>query len=324
MKQIPNVRDLRNILVLRGEGSLGDAIISSCCYRNIKKVSPQTKITVACFGSAYDFIAHNPYIDEVARLPVRHIIRPNQRWISLFLTALKLRKCQFDLVLDSSNKDFWNWRAFKWIVGGDRVLDCFTSPVRPFGAPDKHGSKHEQAILKLLGIEDADKSYDLPISAHTRQDVQNWLESRKLSSYILINPSGSIDKRGFRPDMLHEICMRLRVLGLPFVVATLPRAYDKWVTALKDMPDVQIKRTADVFELFDLVRRAVLVVTPDTAAVHIASGFEKPSLVFYNTLSAYNAPENPKALIIQSSPEDINRFDWKDFLARLDALKQLL
>lgn len=324
MKQIPNVQDVRNILILRGEGSLGDAIISSCCYRNIKKANPQVKITVACFGSAYDYIAHNPYIDEVVRLPIRRIIRPNQRWVSLFLAALKLRKRQFDLVLDSSDKDFFNWRTFKWIVGGERVLDCFTSPVQPFGAPDKHGSQHEQAILRLLGIETPDKSYDLPISSRTRQEVQNWLDSRKLSSYILINPAGSVSKRTFRPDVLHELCVRLRFLGLPFLITTMPAAYAKWVSAVQDLPDVQVKRTVDVFELFELVRRASLVVTPDTAVVHVASGFQKPSLIFYNTLSAYNAPDNSKALIIETDPEDINKFDWQQLLTLSEPLKQLI
>ena len=68
MEKIPDIRDLHNILVCRGEGSLGDAIISSCCYREIKKANPDAKITVACFGSAYDFFRHNPYVDEVFKL----------------------------------------------------------------------------------------------------------------------------------------------------------------------------------------------------------------------------------------------------------------
>lgn len=324
MKNIPDIRDLRNILVLRGEGSLGDAIISSCCYREIKKANPKAKITVACFGSAYEFFKNNPYVDEVFKLPVRRVIRPNQRWLSLFLSALKLRRRKFDLVLDSSDKDFFNWRAFKHVCGGARVLDCFTSPVRPFGSPKEHGSQHEAAILKQLGIKNPDKSYDLPIPPLRRQAAADWLEEHKIHKYILLNPTGSVAPRRFRPETLRELCAALRRLQLPFVVCAMPSNVKELTETFKDVPDAYVKQTADIFELFEFVRRAALVVTPDTAVVHIASGFEKPSLVFYNTFSAYNAPDNPKALVLETDEADVNVFDWWKLESLIGRLQKTL
>lgn len=315
---------MRNILVLRGEGSLGDAIISSCCYREIKKANPQAKITVACFGAAFGFFKNNPYVDEVFKLPVRRIIRPNQRWLGLFVAALKLRRKKFDLVLDSSDKDFFNWRAFKWLAGGERVLDCFTSPVKPFGAPARHGSVHEQAILKQLGIPNPDKSYDLPVGPLTRKAVAEWLEKNKIQKYILLNPTGSVAPRRFRMDTLLELCTAMRRLGLPFVLPAMASNFKELSEIFQSRPDVFVKQTADIFELFELVRRAALIVTPDTAVVHIASGFEKPSLVFYNTLSAYNAPDNPHALVLETERPDVNMFDWWKLESLIDRLKNNL
>ena len=69
MKEIPNVHDLHNILILLEEGSLSDALLSSCCYREIKKANPQVKITAACCGPAYDYLVYHPCIDEVIKLP---------------------------------------------------------------------------------------------------------------------------------------------------------------------------------------------------------------------------------------------------------------
>lgn len=310
MEKIPDIRDLHNILVCRGEGSLGDAIISSCCYREIKKANPDAKITVACFGSAYDFFRHNPYVDEVFKLPVRRIICPNQRWLSLFIAALKLRRKNFDLVLDSSDKDFFNWRMFKWIVGGDRVLDCFTAPVQPFGSHEEHGSKHEAAILRQLGISQPDKSYDLPILPTARAAVAQWLDEHRLHKYILFNPTGSVAPRRFKTDVLKEICAVLKSLDMPVVIPAMPSNVKELQQAFKDTQGIFVKQTADIFELFEWVRRSALVVTPDTAVVHIAAGFEKPSLVFYNTLSAYNAPDNPKAQVLETDRADVNVFDW--------------
>ena len=324
MNTIPKVTGLHNILVLRGEGSLGDALISSCCYREIKKANPNTKITVACFGSAHDFLAHNPHIDEVVRLPVRRLIRPNQRWVSLCLAGLKLRGKNFDLVLDSSDKNFYNWRLFKWLVGGNRVLDCFTSPVKPFGAPKLHASEHEKAILRLLGIENPDGAYDLPIPDKTKQAVDAWLTAQKIGGYVLFNPSGSVAKRRFRPDIVQALCLSLKELQLPIVIPATAEQAPVWQKAIADMPQVYVKQTANVFELFELVRRSTAVITPDTAVVHIASGFKKPSLVFYNTYSAYNAPLNEKALILQTEPEDVNQFNWWKMTSLIQQLHTLL
>lgn len=323
MKHIPDVHNLKNILVLRGEGSLGDAIVSSCCYREIKKANPRIKITVACFGSAYEFFTHNAYVDEVFRLPVRRIIRPNQRWLALGWAALKLRCRRFDLVLDTSDKDFFNWRAFKYIAGGKRVLDCFTSPV-PFGAPKSHGSVHEQTVLRQLGVSNPDKSYDLPVPAQTARDTDRWLEEKGLSKYILLNPSGSVAPRRFSPQMLRQLCHVLGEFGLPFVVPAMPSCAEQLEQTLQGLANVYVRRTGSVFELFELVRRSALVVTPDTSVVHIASGYRKPSLVFYNSYSAYNAPDNPKALIVLTDPADVNVFDVWKLDAEMQRLKEWL
>ena len=75
MKQIPDIRTLKNILIMRPEGSLGDAIMSTCCYREIKRANPAIKITVACFGNSYGFLKANPYIDEIFKIPIRTRIR---------------------------------------------------------------------------------------------------------------------------------------------------------------------------------------------------------------------------------------------------------
>lgn len=323
MKQIPNIHNLRNILVLRGEGSLGDALISSCCYRGIKKANPAVKITVACFAASYEFLKDNPHIDTIVKLPIPKIIRPNQRWLTLIWQGLKLRRHHFDLVLDSSDKDYKNWRLFKWLIGGDRVLDCFTSPVQPFGAPHAHGSTHEQAILKLLGIKDPDKSYDLPISAAAQLEVQTWLNAHNIHSFILLNPSGSVEKRRFSSDTLRKMCNLIKRYKYPIILPVIPAMLAYWQKACHDIPNVHIKPTTGIPELFEWVRRSKWVITPDTSVVHIAAGFKKPTLVFYNTLCAYNAPNNPQALIIETDREDVNQFDWQLVEAQLRELEKM-
>lgn len=324
MQKIPNVRELKNILVLRGEGSLGDAIISSCCYRELKKANPALKITVVCFGAALPYLRANPYIDEIYPLPIRRVLRPNQRWGSLLWHALKLRRRHFDLVLDSSEKPFKNWTLFKYIIGGDKVLDCYTSPVALGQAPGRR-NEHEQAILRQLGVKNPSRAYDLPFSPEHRSYRDAQIKQQAPQGYIVINPFGSVEARTFDKATFTRIALELiQRTGKPAAVLCMPAQkarVEDYRAALGHMAqNVYIYQTRDVFDMFALVEGADLVVTPDTAVAHVASGFHKKSIIFYNTYSIYNDPDNPLARIIKTNPVSVNLFPYENFLQALDSL----
>ncbi|MBQ7908175.1 MAG: glycosyltransferase family 9 protein [Elusimicrobiaceae bacterium] len=321
MNTLPRIQDLRSILVLRGDGSLADAILSSCCYRELKKANPKIKITVASFGPAYELFKSNSYVDCVVKLPFAALAKEKVTF-QLLRKALKLRLKKFDLVLDSSNKDFFAWRLFKKIAGANRLLDASTSPQQPFGAPDQHNSVHEQAILKQLGVENPDKSYDLPVSSGSRQRVENWLEKHSLQKYILFNPFGSAKERRFRADTMRELCVSFRRLGLPFVVPAKVQDLAELTQIFKEEKDVFVGDIVEFSELFELVRRSSLVISTDSSVVHIASGFEKPGVFFYHQSTVFTAPENPKAVVLMSKPEDINFFDWWKLNNSVDSFQE--
>ena len=321
MKTLPRIQDLRRILVLRGEGFLADAILSSCCYRELKKANPQLKITVASFGLAYELFKNNSYVDSVVKLPVS-ALQEEKVTFQLLRKALKLRLKKFDLVLDSSNKDFFAWRLFKKIAGGNKLLDASTSPISPLGAPDQHGSVHEQTILKQLGVDNPDKSYDLPVAIGSRQRVENWLEKNALQKYIFFNPFGSAPQRRFRADTMKEVSVSLRRLGLPLVVPAKPQDLPQLSQIFEQDKDVFVGEIVEPSELFELVRLSALVVSVDSSIVHIASGFEKPGLFFYHQPTVFTAPDNPKAVVLQTNSEDINLIDWWKFTYLLDSFQE--
>ncbi len=321
MQTIPDVRGLKNILVLRGEGSLGDAIISSCCYRELKKANPGLKITVACFGSACGYLKASPYIDEIYRLPIRRVLRPNQRWLSLIWHALKLRGRGFDLVLDSSEKPFKNWTLFKKIIGGERVLDCYTSP-EPLGKVPGRRNEHEQTILRQLGVPEPDKAYDLPVSPEHQAKRDAFVSRSAPDGYVLLNPFGSVSARTLNKTMFRRVLTDLYAkTGKPVLVPCMPAQKDTVNDYLAGAAEPAFAfETADVFDLFALTQGADLVVTPDTAVVHVASGFRKKSVIFYNTYSIYNDPDNPHARVVKTNPVSVNQFNYSDFTAALDGL----
>ena len=322
MQTTPDIHTLTNILIMRCEGSLGDAILSTCCFREIKRINPRIKITVACFGLAYEFLKQNPYIDELFQLPIKTHIRCHQRWPSLIWAGLQLRKKHFDLVIDSSCKLAWNWRFCKWLAGSGRVLDAFHVPSL-WPHPDQHASQHETNILKILGITNPSSDYDLPGHPQAQLYIRNILSQLKIEKYILLNPAGSIAARCFQPKTLERLHSLLASCHLPIVLPSVPSQTQYWENACKNLK-IHVVQTPTVFDLIELVQNSVLVITPDTSVLHIASGFQKPTLAFYNNFTSYYAPNNKQAFVIRTNPTDINKMDWSQVETALQHIKQKL
>lgn len=321
MQQLPTVQELKNVLVVRGEGSLGDAILSSVCYRALKKSNPQLRITVAAFASAVPYLQALPTVDEVYRLPIKNVLRPNQRWPSLLWHALRLRRRRFDVVMDSSCKDFYNWRLFKWIIGGDRVFDPFTRPGD--FTPEVHVSACEKEMALRLGAHDADNSYDLPILPAAQARWESFAKTHLNQGHILLNPFGSVPQRCLDKDALQTVLDALSAHGItlpavvPFVQSRRPEA-----EALLEGLSYPVfgYETKSVFDLFAAVQLARLVFSPDTAAVHIAAGFGRKTIAFYNNYTVSYGPNNPSAVSILTDRACVSRFNPQDVAAALKKL----
>lgn len=61
----PNPHNLRAILFLRQDGKIGDYIVSSFAFREIKKSAPHIRIGVVCTEANRSLFDANPHIDAV-------------------------------------------------------------------------------------------------------------------------------------------------------------------------------------------------------------------------------------------------------------------
>ena len=57
--------NIKSILFLRYDGKIGDMVVNSLMFREIKKVYPNIKIWVVARGAAIDIIKDNPNIDKI-------------------------------------------------------------------------------------------------------------------------------------------------------------------------------------------------------------------------------------------------------------------
>lgn len=96
--------DIRNILFLRQDGKIGDYVVSSFVFREIKKFNPHIKIGVICTKQNAYLFKQNPYIDQLYYVKKKSIL-------DYIKCGLAIQKEQYDLVIDPTimirNRDLY-------------------------------------------------------------------------------------------------------------------------------------------------------------------------------------------------------------------------
>lgn len=120
----------KKILFLRQDGKIGDYIVSSFVFREIKKQSPETQIGVVCSRKNAYLFEYSPYIDQL------YFVRTKN--IGDYLACGKqLAKEQYDVVIDPTvtlrNRDLLFLRTInaKAYIGYDKLdYKIFTASVQ--------------------------------------------------------------------------------------------------------------------------------------------------------------------------------------------------
>ena len=85
---------IKSILFLRYDGKIGDMVVNTVMFREIKKQYPSMKIGVVARGAAKEIIKNNPYIDKI------YNYEKNSKKIKKL--ANEISKEKYDLLIDFS------------------------------------------------------------------------------------------------------------------------------------------------------------------------------------------------------------------------------
>ncbi|WP_315567698.1 glycosyltransferase family 9 protein [Haemophilus parahaemolyticus] len=270
----------KSILFLRHDGKIGDYVVSSFIFREIKKQSPQTKIGVVCSKKNAYLFKQNPYIDELYFVKTKDIK-------DYLRCAKQLAQEQYEILIDPTvtlrNRDLLFLRAIKAknYIGyqkEDYQLFNFSIPAQAI-----HFSEIYKQALELVGFKQISTTYDVPFTEKAKQDIQDFLVKNNLSSYVAVNFFGAGSARRFNDIAIKSLLDNLTSNTMNIVLLTFPEVTEKLKMISNEYHNVFIyEKTETVFDTIELIRNAKCVISPDTAIVHIASGFNKPLIAFYS------------------------------------------
>ena len=274
---------IKSILFLRYDGKIGDMIVNSLMFREIKKVYPDIRIGVIARGAAIDIIKDNPNVDKIYKY-----YKDRKKIKDL---ALKIKEEKYDLLIDFSEMLRVNQMMLinlcraRINIGLDRkdweLFDLSIESDKDFKWTE-HITKRYLAYLIKLGLkkENINISYDIYLKDEKKYEV--FFNEIKESKKLILNPYGASKHKSFSIETLENIITYLKDKDIAIILTYFGDKYKELEFLEKKYKYVYIpKKIESILDTAILIKKSDYIISPDTSIVHIASAFNKKMITVY-------------------------------------------
>jgi ADP-heptose:LPS heptosyltransferase len=276
---------VKKILFLRYDGKIGDMIINTFMFREIKKVYPDIEIGVVARGANRQVIENNPNVDKIYEYD------KNSKKIKNL--AKKIKEENYDLLIDFSEMlrvnqmKFINLCRAKQNIGLNKNnWKLFDVSVK-YEMKDKHITDRYKKYLEILDILEPDLSYDIYISEKNEKFGLEFREKIKEKKLICINPYGASKHRTLNEDKIDEIIRK--VLKKENTAITFVYPPSKLVDLKKMLKKINLDKIylheniSTILDTASILKNCDLIITPDTSIVHLGVGLGKQMIAIYRS-----------------------------------------
>ena len=336
LKWITNVKtypfdrkQIKKIVILRYD-RIGDMIVSLPLCKALQAGIPEVEIVMiasevnACVAQDSSFIN-------------RTIVKPKGlfKWINCLLS---IRSERPDLAIDLNHAVTPHtifairimrpkhvaspFKDGRWGVRGSE-LKLFD--LMPTQHPKKYSRPISETYLDIARIIGCPTKNCLPYPLPHYENENNHTQP-----YVVLNPSGSRKTMRIEDDCLVRI-VRFLSHEQPTWRIIIPAMHENW-TALRSLYSNTLNVTVldpspTVRPLLSLIQFARLVITPDTALVHIACGYKTPLVAIYTNelelFEQWRPLDNENARVIRSAKaKSLNGFSVTELLQAISELSR--
>jgi len=263
----------KTVLFLRDDNKIGDMVVSTILFREIKKKYPKIKIIVLSGKDSKEIIKYNPYVDE--------IVETTGKFLKDLIVYFKLRKYCIDIIVDTLSFTPRPLYLLKlriinpyFLIGYDKQrYNVYDHSIKS----DKysHITKKYGMLLNYFDINEYSLDYDIFFGGMTYKNI-SW-DYENSSGKILINPFGASTHRTLSPAKLQELVDKIKA-GMKLCnifILCQNHNYDH----VKNIAGAKILKVATPLETAYIISKSDCVVTPDTSVVHISRVFDKKMVV---------------------------------------------
>ena len=274
---------IKSILFLRYDGKIGDMIVNSLMFREIKKVYPDIRIGVIARGAAIDIIKDNPNVDKIYKY-----YKDRKKIKDL---ALKIKEEKYDLLIDFSEMLRVNQMMLinlcraRINTGLDRkdweLFDLSIESGKDFKWTEHITNRYLAYLIKLgLKKESIDISYDIYLKDEKKYET--FFYKIKENKKLILNPYGASKHKSFNIETLENIITYLKDKDIAIILVYFGDKYKELEFLEKKYKYVYIpKKIESILDTAILIKKSDYGISPDTSIVHIASAFNKKMITVY-------------------------------------------
>jgi len=313
------------ILVLQMK-RIGDLILTTPALLALRQNLPKARITLAVEGGSRELLPAIDFVDST--LVHDHRGRNSAVWQHLLLR-------QYDICLDFTGTDRSALFAvlskagrritFEW-VQRSHFRHVFYNEFVPSSVRENHTIDHYLHLLRALNLPipaNAPISLHLPewaskkaaqllqeagIPSPPSDNLQSQISNYQ-SPYILVHPGTARPEKYWPPGRWAEVITWCESnLQIPCILSGSSDGHeqDHLAAIRKACPRLAARDFSgrlDLLTLAALARNASLVLTVDSAPMHLAGAFGTPQIALFGPTNPFHwRPRNDRAIVIQANP----------------------
>lgn len=272
------------ILFVRYDGKIGDFFVSSFVYRELKRACPGITLHMVINEKLAPVVKNNKFIDK-------YFVMKGRSYYEIIKTAKKLKKQQYNILVDLTpglrNRDL----LFIRLVGATvnvgynkadyAIFNEFIAPVKD------HTSRLYSRLLEKLGVTNINSAYDIGEDVAAEQNIQAFFTQHNIQKAIAVNFFGASRSRNF----MYENALAITKLvlqqypGYTVILLTFPQVAGFTKRIIDECSNpllTHFEGTKSIYDTIAILKRVQLLISPDTAVVHIAGHFNIPTIAFYS------------------------------------------
>ena len=266
-----DVSSVKRILFPFVDLGIGDAVCHTGTWRNLKDAGYQLQVIVE--ERNRDLFEKMTDIDEVYVVDINNI------------SAMK--DIETDLVISHyswmKRKELFNTQIlakihYKYAIGFGGWLDKPYNLMLPV-SPEFHITHPQNKILNALNVKPASLNYSLPLLPEHDDFIENYLQPHAGKKIVVLNPFASVAERSLSQPQLEKLANG--IVQCPDTQVFIIGEGKKLVDLAFDNEKITICRFKSLWDAITLIKKADLVVSVDTAIVHIACAFDKKLIAIY-------------------------------------------
>ena len=293
-----------NILLIQLK-RIGDLVLTTPAIVALREKFPDAKITLVIGREAAELLPAIPDID-------------NRLIASAARTWLEIARGDFDYCIDFTRNDRSAFlvllsRARKRIVSfrikvRSKIRTRVYNEFVEHRMRDMHTADYHLALLEPLGISKASQAIQLHLPTNAREKADELRKNYKIdNSFIVFHPGSARAEKFWEPQRWAEVIGHADKnydvdLVLTGGTSSLEQSHLAEIKSKLRRPIIDLSGKTDLLALAALVAQARLLVTVDSAPMHLAAATRTPQVILFGPTNPFHwRPRQSPALILQGT-----------------------